>query len=217
MRRLISLAAFALALAVLAAACRQYLPSNRYLQLRQSPAETEKSTADALAKFNHAHHHAVFEKAGVTCLECHRFDLLIGSSNDEMARELSHSALYPGAVACHFCHKDAATRMPAAPHACTTCHGNLEAIKPLDHEVAWMKVHANAAAGDPQRCETCHRQSFCIDCHQRRDTIQTRVHDRNFLSVHSVEARANPMKCGSCHREDFCIRCHQQGNVELNP
>jgi len=216
-RRLISLATLALVTAALAAACRQYLPSNRYLQLRESPSVAETSTADARTRFNHAHHHAVFQKAGVTCLECHRFDLLIEASKEDMARELSNRALYPGSVTCHFCHKGAATRLPEAPHECTTCHGNLNAIKPLDHEVAWLKVHANAAAGNPERCETCHRQSFCIECHQRRDTIQTRVHDRNFRSFHSVEARANPMQCGSCHREDFCIRCHQQGNVGLDP
>jgi hypothetical protein len=195
-------------------ACRQYLPSNRYLQLRQ-PSQAARSTADASRKFNHAKHMPVLASSDVTCLSCHRFDALIETGNDEMARELAAHSLYPGQPACHFCHVDSDTRLDKAPHACTTCHDNLEPLRPADHEVAWLKVHSSMARANPERCENCHRQSFCIDCHERRDTIQTRVHDRNFRFFHSVQARANPMQCGSCHREDFCINCHKQSNVDV--
>jgi len=195
-------------------ACRQYLPSNRYLQLQQ-PSAAARSTADAGRKFNHAKHMPVLAARDVTCLSCHRFDTLIETGNDEMARELAARALFPGQPACHFCHVDIDTRLDKAPHACTTCHDNLEPLRPADHEVAWLKVHSSMARANPERCENCHRQSFCIDCHERRDTIQTRVHDRNFRFFHSVQARANPMQCGSCHREDFCINCHKQSNVDV--
>jgi Cytochrome c7 and related cytochrome c len=215
-RRWLSLSALALAAAVIVTACREYLPSNRYLQLRQ-PSQARTSTADARGKFNHQAHHAILAERQVNCLDCHRFDVLIDAGNEQMARELSMQAQYPGGAACHYCHTSEQTRVAKAPSACTTCHENLMALRPTNHEVGWLKVHASVAQVSSPQCESCHRQSFCIDCHERRDTIQTRMHDRNFRFFHSVEARANPMRCGSCHREDFCIRCHQQDKVDVNP
>jgi hypothetical protein len=215
-KRLRGLTVIGLAVAAMAAACRQYLPSNRYLQPRQASQATH-STADARRKFDHAHHKTALATANITCVDCHRFDAQIETSNEERARDLSMHGLYPGSAACHFCHIESNTGLAKAPGACTTCHNNLEALKPADHEVAWLKVHASMSQTNPTRCENCHRQSFCIDCHERRDTIQTRVHERNFRFFHSVQARANPMQCGSCHREDFCINCHQQGKVDVGP
>ena len=197
--------------AAIISACRQYLPSNRYLQVRQ-PSSALQSTADARNKFNHAAHAPVLAAKDVTCIDCHRFDELIDSGNEEMARELSALGQYPRGASCHFCHTGE-NRVAKAPKACTSCHQNLAPLIPEDHQVAWLKVHAGMAQANPARCENCHSQAFCIDCHDRRDTIQTRVHERNFLFFHSVEARANPMQCGSCHRKDFCDNCHQQGKV----
>jgi Cytochrome c7 and related cytochrome c len=208
-KRLLTLTAAVVVMAVVVAACRQYLPSNRYLQLRQ-PSQATYSTRDARDKFNHARHASPLAAAHVTCVDCHRFDEKISASNEDAVRELSRAGLYPGGAPCHYCHTQS-TRMATAPSACTTCHENLLALKPADHEVAWLKVHGSMAANNPTPCENCHRQSFCVDCHSRRDTIQTRVHDRNFRYFHSVQARANPMQCGTCHREDFCTNCHQQG------
>ena len=210
MRRLTVLIAAALLMAVAVVACRQYLPTNRYLQPRSS-SQAAPGTRDARGKFNHAGHAPRLAAAHVTCVDCHSFDVLIDAPTEDMARELSTRTQQPGGEACHYCHGPGETRLAEAPSACTTCHENLTALRPADHEVAWLKVHASMARNNPVQCENCHRQSFCIDCHDRRDTIQTRVHDRNFRFVHSVEARANPMQCGSCHREDFCINCHTQG------
>jgi hypothetical protein len=201
-------AATAAGLVLAFAACRQYLPSNRYLQKRSVPAQ---STADARGKFDHDRHARTFGAKGVSCLDCHRFDVLIEAPDEGVARNLSRHALRPGSGACHFCHVPEPGQIAAAPTACTTCHENLLPLKPQDHEIAWMKAHGGMARANPARCETCHRQAECIDCHQRRDSIQTRVHERNFRFFHGIQARANPMQCGSCHREDFCIRCHQRG------
>jgi hypothetical protein len=191
-------------------ACRDYLPTNRYLKTRSRPGA---STADARGKFDHARHTKVLDSQGVSCLHCHRFDLLIESGDDDLARELSVRGQRPDGETCHFCHGPGETRLATAPSQCTTCHENLLALRPADHDIAWMKAHAGAARADPMQCETCHRQSSCIDCHQRRDSIQTRVHDRNFRFFHSVEVRANPMQCGSCHRQDFCSQCHTRGSA----
>lgn len=190
------------------AACRQYLPSNRFLQVR-AVSKVSRSTADARRTFDHERHAKVFKTAKIACLDCHRFDALITAGEEGVARELSAHALHPGGVACHFCHGSGEGRMSAAPNACMTCHENLAPLRPADHDVAWSRVHAGMARVDPAQCETCHRQRECIDCHERRDSIQTVVHDRNFRFFHGVEATANPMRCGSCHREDFCIRCHE--------
>lgn len=214
MTRLIRLLAAVVIMAAAIAACRQYLPSNRYLHLRQ-PSRSASSTADARGKFNHAKHSRALAKANVTCVDCHRFDTRIKASDVELARDLSTRSLYAGNAACHYCHRAADTRMAGAPSACFTCHENLAPLKPANHQVAWLKVHRSMAQANPAQCENCHRASFCINCHERRDTIQTRVHERNFRFFHSVQARANPIQCGSCHREDFCLNCHQQGKVDL--
>jgi hypothetical protein len=193
-------------------ACREYMPTNRYLQPRK-PAEAGLSTADARNKFNHARHTKPLETAGVTCADCHRFDAKIDAATEPLAGTVSRSALYPGSSACHFCHGPSDTKIAAAPSACTTCHDNLTPLLPANHEVAWNRVHATVATANPTECQQCHKDSFCINCHQARDTILTWVHDRNFLSYHSVVARANPMECGNCHRQDFCANCHAKVQV----
>ena len=212
MRRWTCVGVVLLAAAVIVPACRQYLPTNRYLQPRPSGSALQ-STADARYKFNHSRHSAVLRAAHVTCVDCHGFDELIDTGNEQMARELSAHLEHPPGAACHYCHTAAETRLPQAPGACTTCHENLKPLTPEDHQVAWLKVHASMAQANPARCESCHSEAFCIDCHDRRDSIQTRMHERNFRFFHSVEARANPMQCGRCHREDFCSNCHKQGKV----
>lgn len=203
MRRLAPLLLCAAAMLV---ACRQIMPTNRYLEMRPAPSH---STADARRKFDHAKHEKQLASASVTCLDCHRFDALLGDAEPELAAGLSARAQYPGSASCHFCHGPSETRLPTAPQACRTCHDNLLPLRPADHDLAWERVHAQMARVSPASCESCHRQAECIDCHQRRDTVRERVHDRNFLYIHSIQATANPMQCGSCHRDDFCIRCHQ--------
>jgi len=215
-RRLLGLTALGVAVATLAVACRQYMPSNRFLQPRQG-SQAGQSTADARHKFDHVKHKDRLAAAGVTCVDCHRFDQQILAANEQAAQELSARGLYPGSAPCHFCHQPGDTHFASAPTACTTCHDNIAPLMPEDHQIAWLKVHASQSRADPQRCESCHRQSFCVNCHERRDTIQEQVHDRNFRFLHSVEARANPMQCGSCHRIDYCTNCHQQGKVDIKP
>ena len=193
-----------------AAACRQYLPVNRYVHLRRAASH---STADARRKFNHGTHGDVFAAADTSCIDCHRFDATVAATNEQAARELSAAGQYPGSAACHYCHGAGAGHVANAPQRCGTCHENLAPLRPENHDVGWGRVHASMARANPQDCETCHRQSFCIDCHQRRDSIQPRVHERNFRFFHSVEARAHPRQCGSCPRQDFCIRCHETGKV----
>lgn len=199
----------------LLSACRNYMPTNRFLQKRAAPVSL--STADARHRFDHAQHAAVLAEHRQTCADCHRFDVLIDTGDEPLADAVSARALHPGGAACHYCHGPSDTKLATAPGACTLCHANLAPLRPVNHDVSWTRVHASLAEAQPGECENCHKQSECIDCHQTRDTIQTIVHDRNFLFFHSIEARANPMQCGACHREDYCIRCHQQGKVEVRP
>ncbi len=199
--------------AVLLAACRTIMPTNRFLQKRSTTASM--STADARWRYDHAVHAETIAAHGNTCADCHRFDVVIETGEEPLAQALSAHGLDPGGAACHYCHGPSETKMATAPGACTTCHTNLRPLRPVDHDVSWTRVHASVAEAQPGECDNCHKQSECILCHQTRDTIQTIVHDRNFLFYHSIEARANPMSCGSCHREDYCIRCHQQGKVEV--
>jgi len=198
----------ALALAALSA-CRNYLPTNRYLQPRQA-SSANLSTADARRKFDHERHAGVLQRQGITCADCHRFDAKLGGGEPQLTAAFSGTAQYPGSAACHYCHGPSDTRLATAPSACTTCHQNLTPLMPANHEIAWARVHASVASADPVACQNCHRDAFCINCHQNRDSILTYVHERDYLSYHSVDARSNPMQCGSCHREDFCANCHAQ-------
>ena len=197
----------------LLSACRGYLPTNRYLQRRAAPLSM--STADARRRYDHRLHTTVLAAHGDTCADCHRFDVVIDTGEEPLAKDLSAHAQYSGGAACHYCHGPSDTKLATASGVCTTCHTNLAPLKPINHDVSWTRVHASVAQAQPGQCENCHRQSECITCHETRDTIQTIVHERNFLFYHSIEARANPMQCSSCHREDYCIRCHQQGKVEV--
>jgi hypothetical protein len=213
-RRLALLLGLSCGLATVLLACREVMPSNRYLRPRATGVT--KSTADARGRFDHARHAAVLESAHVTCADCHRFDVQIETADETLAREVAGRALQPGSAACHFCHTDD-TKMAAAPGACTTCHQNLAALRPENHDLTWSTAHAAMARANPEDCANCHKQAECINCHERRDTIQTVVHDRNFRFIHGIQARATPMQCGNCHREDYCIRCHQQGKVVIEP
>jgi hypothetical protein len=195
-----------LLLASVFAACRDYMPQNRFLRVRQ--ASQNASTSDARNKFDHARHAAILETQGVTCADCHRFDAQIDTGDAGLAKALSGTAQLPGAAACHYCHGPSDTKIAAAPAACTTCHANLAPLLPANHQIAWMRVHASEASADPTSCQNCHRDAFCVNCHQNRDSQLTFVHDRNYISYHSVDARANPIQCGNCHREDFCSQCH---------
>jgi hypothetical protein len=196
-----------LAVVLALTACRDYLPSNRYLRPR-SAAQTSMSTAEARHKFDHARHAKIYTEKGTGCVDCHRFDAKIQAGDESVAAAVSGAALYPGGAACHYCHGPSDTQIAAAPSACTTCHSNLTPLLPSDHQVAWLRAHGATASANPVACQSCHRDAFCINCHQNRDTLLTFMHDRNYLSFHSVDARANPIQCGSCHREDFCRNCH---------
>ena len=196
----------ALLLAVLAA-CRDYMPANRFLQPRSAP-DANHSTADARHRFDHDRHAKILAEQGMVCGDCHRFDAQINTATAPLATEASSAALYPGSATCHYCHGPSDTRIAAAPSACTTCHTNLIPLLPENHQIAWVRVHGATASADPVACQNCHRDAFCVNCHQNRDTQLTFVHDQNYLSFHSVDARANPIECGNCHREDFCLNCH---------
>jgi len=208
-RNMLVAIAVLLAALVTVSACRNYMPTNRYLQPRTA-AHASKSTADARHAFDHDAHTAIFATQNVTCVDCHRFDAKIDAADAALVGALSTAALVPGGSACHFCHGPSPTKLSAAPSACTTCHTNMTPLMPADHQIAWSRVHASVASADPVACQNCHRDQFCIDCHINRDSILTFVHERDYLSFHSIDARANPMQCGSCHREDFCINCHAQ-------
>ncbi|MEO8604750.1 MAG: cytochrome c3 family protein [bacterium] len=192
------------------AACRNYLPANRYLRPRSAPSAAQ-STADARHKFSHDRHAAILAAQGMACGDCHRFDAKIDTGDASLAGAASGAALFPGSAACHYCHGPSDTRIAAAPSACTTCHSQLMPLLPENHQMAWLRVHGATASADPVQCQNCHRDAFCINCHQNRDTLLTFMHDRNYLSLHSVDARANPIQCGNCHREDFCLNCHSHG------
>jgi hypothetical protein len=157
--------------------------------------------------FRHGLHEDILDKQGFECLDCHKF-LKIEGRDFKRSIEVSGIGLYPRKAICHFCHVEPETRVGKAPVACTTCHMDMNRIKPETHVMEWKKFHAADAKKDRQSCNNCHKEWFCTDCHMKRDTIRTAMHPRPYRFFHSVEAQIDPARCGACHTIRFCIDCH---------
>lgn len=111
-------------------------------------------------------------------------------------------------------------KLEGAP-VCSSCHDAQRAA--LDHDAAWMRTHGEAAVGNRQACELCHRQSTCADCHGAKEEIKpsskrpsrfdpATPHRGDYLSQHRIDGRLDPASCIPCHgrRDDGrCTTCHK--------
>lgn len=138
--------------------------------------------------FSHVAHLA----RGAVCLTCH------GLLDDNDMGTPSHPE-------CYKCHND-----KIAPHTCSTCHLNTQAVKPAFHNGDWLMAHAALSTSDKIKCEGCHTAASCDACHARRDIVHTeRHHPADFFATHSDAARTDRLTCTSCHDERrFCGDCH---------
>ncbi len=151
--------------------------------------------------FDHAKHDKHLQKAKLDCVSCHATGMS-GTSAD----------LPPPRSACHGCHLGTFAEAPRrAQSSCTTCHDNLLAIRPDDHNAAWTHSHADAARSLRASCDDCHEGRWCVSCHLDRGPMTDNPHAVGFRMTHGVEARLDPARCSSCHTATMCSNCHSTG------
>lgn len=161
-----------------------------------SPHITNYSTL-----FSHEKHIA----ADLECTTCHGEVTDIGIGQ--------HMQL-PGMVACMDCHQSKQVSTD-----CSTCHAPNERIKPLSHDLAFIRTHGNVATTFSSKtsmgkdCATCHKTDFCQDCHEG-ENIERFSHPLNFEFTHALAAQGKERNCYTCHEDrEFCSSCHLSNNV----
>lgn len=124
---------------------------------------------------------------------------------------------------------------------CSDCHSDQDAIaldrrrieqpvRAFIHPAPYITVHALDASSGKDRCDTCHRPTFCTSCHAQRglagvDASKMTPHpngwlDPTSLSFHGMEAKRSIASCAGCHDQGArsnCVRCHQVGGVGGSP
>lgn len=180
---------------------------------KEAPAKVEADekpapdVADPLP-FDHGKHEKQFDKAGVTCVDCHPVGLRSPTTEAELPP--------PPRVACHSCHRRQVKGAPRlAKPSCEMCHPVREQLKPDTHHIGWHDDHGAEARALRSGCETCHDRGQCIDCHDGRGALAKRPHGAGWEIVHGIEARLDPASCVGCHAEETCKSCHENGGRPL--
>ena len=148
------------------------------------------------AKFNHKLH---MEK-DIACTVCH-----VGIAAKE---EVESSMHMPNMDLCMTCHET-----PASLAGCYLCHQTNENLKPMDHEVGWMKNHGMIGEAGAENCKSCHTENYCIDCHQGENTMG-QSHTPDFILTHGMSYLVRESDCASCHEsKQYCVDCHMYANT----
>jgi hypothetical protein len=161
--------------------------------------------------FDHAEHADALERAGLGCVACHPVGLRRRIAPDR-AEAVPLPA--PPRSACHACHVGEVARAGrGAPMECSLCHDVRAELRPADHALDWIALHAAAARAPDQACSSCHTTASCLDCHDRRGAGAASPHGVGFARFHGVEAQLDPRRCSTCHTEASCTACHTSGGV----
>lgn len=144
--------------------------------------------------FSHEKHVA----AKLECVTCH-------GKVDDIG--ISQHLELPDMIDCMDCHQNT-----IVANDCQTCHNADERIKPLNHDLAFMKTHGNIASNFVptmgKDCATCHKTDFCQDCHEG-ENIDRFAHPLNFEFTHALTAQGREKNCFTCHEDrEFCSSCH---------
>lgn len=133
----------------------------------------------------------------------------------------------PSMDSCMTCH----TQDAAAPTACATCHtapvqgmsatrvaSANASLKPMNHDLDWLKRHGRVALSNQADCVSCHQETDCVTCHQEANARPFTVHPPGFNLMHAVDARSDMANCTSCHTVDgFCAECHTRSGLSTRP
>lgn len=161
--------------------------------------------------FSHKFHDPLFQKAKVSCTDCHSFSVK-SQSFDPLAKNVDSGFMKANKQVCHECHMGK-VELPRV-NQCSLCHLHPEKLAPSNHNLAWKKRHGHYSQMDPDSCNSCHKenQNACQNCHTQKNTMKPMVHRPNFRLTHSIEARTNPAKCTICHTNtNSCVQCHKGG------
>lgn len=157
--------------------------------------------------FDHHEHASTFERAGVSCLDCHPV-----GAHTATPSTTPLPLPEPPRSSCHGCHLGEVSKAPrSAPDTCTLCHADLSGLEPASHGLDWLALHGDASRAVGASCSTCHSRSACLDCHDRRGAGSEDPHPPGFRSSHGVEARLDPASCSTCHTQATCTSCHERG------
>lgn len=161
-------------------------------------------TVQAPLPFDHPLHAETFDKAGLTCIDCHPVGL---SAEAGVPTEL------PAPMStCHACHRREVARAPRkATERCESCHPYRDELTPETHGLGWDEDHGPEARSLRNGCDTCHDTGMCIDCHDARGAMTASPHGAAFRSLHGIEARLDPASCLTCHATETCVACHDGG------
>lgn len=186
-------------LALLVTAAAQAVPSAPS-EARPSDRAEAPSVRTPLP-FDHPAHARSFERAGLSCVDCHPVGL-----------RPNQALPPPPRSSCHGCHLG---ELPGAPkqatRVCTTCHAHRAELVPASHGPGWEHAHGAEARARGATCSDCHRTSTCVDCHEARGAGQRNPHPPAFRTTHGVEARLDPARCSTCHTGNSCQTCHTTG------
>jgi len=171
------------------------------------------ASIDRELKLNHTAH---IERVKEDCTQCHQ----------TLPNPVRTEGMAPKMAGCLGCHEH---QEDWNAGRCETCHLDLSRypLKPVaafSHQTNWLQNHHFEAVAAPDKCATCHEQSFCSECHSKTQglrvdlqlperTDRAFIHRNDFLSRHSVEAAADPAQCQRCHGVDFCQSCHQKNGL----
>lgn len=157
--------------------------------------------------FDHKKHEDTFAKFKLNCVDCHSFSVK-ATDPGPLGAHVPAGFLKANQESCHQCHLQKVA--VGTPTQCTICHKSTDALKPTDHNEAWIKRHPFMARIDQTGCNECHHQNSCAECHFKRDQMNPKVHRGNFRLTHSIDARNNPASCVQCHQQQqFCSTCHE--------
>jgi len=151
--------------------------------------------------FSHEKHLA----ADLECATCH---------GDVAGVGIGQHLSLPDMVKCMDCHQQ-----KKVANECATCHAPNERLKPLNHDLAFLKTHGILAENSvsdahmTKDCATCHKTQFCQDCHEG-ENVDRFAHPLNFEFTHPLYAQGKEKNCFTCHDDrQFCSDCHVSNNV----
>jgi hypothetical protein len=177
----------------------------------EAPAEEASQVPDLREPFpfDHGEHSRAFDKAGLTCVDCHPVGAF---SKPESARVVPEGPIPGPRSSCHACHQGEVEGAPRkAPSACMVCHAERGDLLPADHGLGWTDNHGAEARARNATCTDCHDTATCVTCHEGRGAVRKNPHGPGWGAFHGVEARVDPRSCSSCHVGEACAKCHVEG------
>lgn len=166
---------------------------------------TSASGTVGITEYSQLFSHETHVQANLECAACH---------GDVAQIDMGDHFEIPDMMECMDCHQT-----QTVANECLTCHTPEERLKPLNHDLAFLKTHGNIASNSAfsvhlqKDCATCHKTQFCQDCHEG-ENIDRFVHPLNFEFTHALSAQGREKNCFTCHdNREYCSSCHLSNDI----